>query len=76
MLYQLSTLYCCYEYKNSKAFKYFLDNCIYKFGTRIYQQILNFPVRCDPAPFMANLFLYYCDDKWISTKKEKVLYHP
>lgn len=39
-----------------KAFKYLLDDSLFKFVTRIYQQIINIPVGSDPVPFiLANL---------------------
>ena len=27
----------------------------------------------DPAPFMANLFLYFCENKWVSELRKKDL---
>ena len=38
-------------------------NWFIKFGTSLYQQIINIPVGSDSAPFMASLFLYYYEDK-------------
>ena len=48
-------------------------NWFIKFGTSLYQQITDIPVGSDSAPFMASLFLYYYEDKWIWKTKRKDL---
>ena len=55
-----------------RAMKYLLD-ILFKFGRRIYKQILGIPMESDPAPLMAYLCLYYYEDKWIWKKEEKTL---
>ena len=56
-----------------KAIKYILDNCFFKFGSKIFQQVIGIPMGSDPTPFMANLFLFYYEDKWIRKTKKKNL---
>ena len=59
--------------KNS--IKYLLDNCYFKFGNKIFKQVIGIPMGSDPAPFMANLFLYYYENKWILSMKKHNLRH-
>ena len=51
-----------------------MDNCFFKFGDQVFQQIIGIPMGSDPAPFMANLLLYYFEDKWIRKTKRKDLF--
>ena len=50
-----------------------MDNCYFRFGKNVYQQIIGIPMGSDPEPFMANLFLYYFEDKWMRKTKRKDL---
>ena len=52
------------------AIKYLLDNCFFRFGNKIFRQIIGIPMGSDPAPFLANLFLYFYENKWIRTTKK------
>ena len=53
-----------------KCIKYLLNNCFFKFGDKIFKQVIGIPMGSDPAPFMANLFLYSYESKWVlKTKK-------
>ena len=55
-----------------KSIDYLLDNCYFTIGNRIYRQIIGIPMGSDPAPFMANLFLYYYENQFIGKlRKEK-----
>ena len=47
------------------AIKYLLDNCFFKLGSHVFQQTIGIPMGSDPAPFMANLFLYYYENKYM-----------
>ena len=54
-----------------RALKYLLDNCHFKLGNNLFQQIIGIPMGSDPAPYFANLFLYRFESKWLNkTKKE------
>ena len=51
---------------------YLLDNCYFTVGKQIFKQIIGIPMGSDPAPFMANLFLYYYESQFIKKcRKEK-----
>ena len=39
----------------------------------IFCQIIQIPMGSDPAPFFANLFLYYCESIWMNEIKKKHL---
>ena len=51
---------------------YLLDNCYFTVGKQILEQIIGIPMGSDPAPFMANLFLYYYESQFINKcRREK-----
>ena len=54
-----------FEWKASLklVINFLLDNCFLNFGSLSFRQIIEIPMGSDPAPFMANLFLYYYDNK-------------
>ena len=52
------------------AVKYLITNSYFTVGSKIFRQIIGIPMGSDPAPFFANLFLYYYENKWISNLKK------
>ena len=56
------------------AVKYLLDNCFFKVGNFLFRQCIGIPMGSDPAPFFANLFLYFYESKWINKIKKESLY--
>ena len=55
------------------AMKYIMNNCHFTFGEKLFRQIVGIPMGSDPAPFMANLFLYYFESNWINNLKKESL---
>ena len=53
------------------AISYLLDNCYFSVGKSIFKQVIGIPMGSDPAPFMANLFLYYYESKFLKSYKLK-----
>ena len=51
------------------AVAYLLDNCFFKIGKKLFRQIIGIPMGSDPAPFFANLFLYFYESKWLKELK-------
>ena len=52
------------------AINYLLDNCYFTLGSMCFCQLIGIPMGSDPAPFMANLFLYHYERMWLlETKK-------
>ena len=50
-----------------------MGNCFFTCGEHIFRQVIGIPMGSDPAPFMANLFLYHFESKWIKNlKKENI----
>ena len=49
----------------TKAIDYLLDNSYFKVGEKIFRQVIGIPMGTDPAPFMANLFLYHYEQKFV-----------
>ena len=52
------------------AISYLLDNCYFCVGNSIFKQIIGIPMGSDPAPFMANLFLYHYESKFLLNLKK------
>ena len=42
-------------------------------GLKIFYQIIGIPMESDPAPFFANLFLYFFESKWTNELKKNDL---
>lgn len=42
-----------------KVLSYLLDKCYFKLVNKIFRQVIGIPMGLDPAPFTANVFLYY-----------------
>ena len=55
------------------AVTYLLPNCCFTVGPKIFCQIIGIPMGSDPAPFFANLFLYFCESKWMNELKKNDL---
>ena len=53
------------------AIKFLLDNCHFKFGDKLFRQIVGIPMGSDPAPFFANLFLHQYESRWIKKMKKE-----
>jgi len=51
--------------KMKVAVAYLLDNCFFMTGKKLFRQIIGIPMGSDPAPFFANLFLYFYENKWL-----------
>ena len=52
------------------ALKYLMENCFFTLGSKLFRQIIGIPMGSDRAPYMANLFLYYYENKWVRTLKK------
>ena len=55
------------------AVSYLLSNCYFTIGKKLFRQIIGIPMGSDPAPFFANLFLYYYENKWLVQLKKNDL---
>ena len=53
------------------ATKFLLDNCHFKFGNKLFRQIVGIPMGSDPAPYFANLFLYRYESRWLTKMKKE-----
>ena len=56
--------------KMKVAVAYLLDNCFFMTGKILFRQIIGIPMGSDPAPFFANLFLYFYESKWLKDMKK------
>ena len=50
---------CLNKQHTKDAVAYLLLNCYFIVGSKIFCQIIGIPMGSDPAPFFANLFLYF-----------------
>ena len=56
-----------------EGLSYLMGNCYFTFGEHVFRQVIGIPMGSDPAPFMANLFLYHYESNWINNLKKKNL---
>ena len=52
-----------------QALHYLMNNCFFSAGNLLFRQAIGIPMGSDPAPFMANLFLFYYEDKFMKSLK-------
>ena len=45
--------------------EYIIDNAYFSAGNKCYQQIVGIPMGTDPAPYIANLYLYHYEYEWM-----------
>jgi len=60
--------YCKLDVIN--AIKFLLDNCFFTIGNKVLKQSIGLPMGGDPAPFWANLFLFYFEFKWLKKMRQ------
>jgi len=58
--------YCLSKSDIKEMLRFLLDNIFVKFKGKIYRQIIGVPMGCDCAPFLANLYLFYYEYKYVS----------
>ena len=64
----------CFSKQDIKdAVTYLLCNCYFTVGSKLFCQIIGIPMGSDPAPFFANLFLYFFEKKWVDDLKKRDL---
>ena len=64
---------CLNKQQIKDAVGYLLLNCNFTVGPKIFCQIIGIPMGSDPAPFFANLFLYFYESKWMNELKKNDL---
>jgi len=53
-----------------KLTNWLIDNIFVTFGDKIFRQVIGIPMGTDCAPFLANLFLYSYEYKWIEKQRK------
>ena len=53
-----------------KMVRYLLDNCFFTIGNKVLKQTIGLPMGGDPAPFWANLFLFYYEHAWMKRMRK------
>jgi hypothetical protein len=64
-------VFCVDKAKLIAMTEYLIENIYVTVGNKTFRQILGIPMGTDCAPFLANLFLYACEEKWLGEKKEE-----
>ena len=63
-----------YSKQSIKAlFDFVIDNAYFQVGSKIFRQIIGIPRGSDPAPFIANLFLYVYENRYMEKLKKSDL---
>ena len=50
--------------------EYVIDNAFFQVGSKIFRQVIGIPMGSDPAPFIANLFLYVYENRFMTNLKK------
>ena len=53
--------------------EYVIDNAFFQVGDKVFRQIIGIPMGSDPAPFIANLFLYVYENRFMTNLKKNDL---
>ena len=53
------------------ALHYLLDNIFIRFGSKLYRQIVGFPMGTNCAPPVADLFLFCCETDFMLSQSDK-----
>ena len=62
--------YRTYTQKKVKdVLSYVIKNAYFQINNKVFQQVIGIPMGSDPAPFIANLFLYFYENKFLDKLK-------
>jgi hypothetical protein len=61
--------------KLTRLMRWLIDNIYVTFGDKCFRQVIGIPMGTDCAPFLANLFLYSYEYKWIDKNRKLKNYH-
>ena len=53
-----------------EAVDFLIQNCYFSVGNTLLRQKIGIPMGLDPAPFFANLFLFYYESEWLKKLKK------
>ena len=59
--------------KVKEVLNYVMKNAYFQINNQVFQQIIGIPMGSDPAPFIANLFLYFYKNKFLDKLKAEDL---
>ena len=49
--------------------EFLINNSFFQVGFKIFRQVIGFPLGSNPAPFFANLFLFFYESRWLKSIK-------
>ena len=50
--------------------EYVIDNAFFQVGSKIFRQVIGILMGSDPAPFIANLFLYIYENRFMTSLRK------
>ena len=56
-------------YSKESVLEYLIGNAFFQVDSEIFRQVIGIPMGSDPAPFIANLFLYIYENRFLTTLK-------
>ena len=60
-----------YEKSLIETVNFLLDNCFFTLGDQIFRQIIGVPIGVDPGPYIANLTLWYYENRYLQQSYRK-----
>ena len=58
-----------YSPQEIKCLEFLINNRFFEVGSKIFCQVIGIPRGSDPASFFANLFLFFCESRWLKSIK-------
>ena len=49
--------------------EFLINNSFFQVGSKIFRQVIGIPIGSDPAPFVANLLLFFYESRWLKDIK-------
>ena len=63
-----------YKKDIKKVLEFIMNNAYFQVNNQVFQQVIGIPMGSDPAPFVANLFLYFYENKFLDKLKKEDLH--
>ena len=53
----------------TSCLEFLINNSFFQVASKIFRQVIGIPMGSDPAPFFANLFLFFYESRWLKSIK-------
>ena len=51
----------------TSCLEFLINNSFFQVASKIFRQVIGIPMGSDPAPFFANLFLFFYESRWLKS---------